>query len=392
MSKRISIISSAVLMSALLLSACQTATLAPTAAAEVPVTKATVPAVEPTLAPSSVQLVAQGATFPLPVYDVWTKSYQFVDPAVSITYAGTGSGAGKKAIVDGTVDFAGSDSVLKDEYQKVPDLQMLPILAGAVVPIFNLQSTEKDQDGKAIPIKELVLDRQTLADIYQAKIAKWNDPAIAKLNPTAKLPDTTITVIHRADSSGTTEIFTNSLASFSADWNDKVGAGSTVEWPVDKSGNGLGAKGNPGVAVSVQNTANSIGYVELSYAIANNLPYAKLINKAGKTVVANAASIQSDMADFANAFDSRLNAKIVDGNGEGSWPITGYTYLIIRMESMKDCTKARKAVEFIRWGLTDERAAKIASDLGYATLPKEVTDMVLSKLNAVTCNGKIVSQ
>lgn len=375
----------AVLLGVMALSACQTATPAPSMAAEVP-------AVKPTLAPGSVQLVAQGATFPLPVYDVWTKSYQFVDPAVNITYAGTGSGGGKKAILDGTVDFAGSDSVLKDEYQKVPDLQMLPILAGAVVPIFNLQSAEKDSDGKVVMIKELVFDRQTLADIFQAKITKWNDAAIVNLNPTAKLPDASITVIHRADSSGTTEIFTNALASFSADWKENVGAGSSVEWPVDKNGNGLGAKGNPGVAVAVQNTANSIGYVELSYAIANNLPYAKLMNKAGKTVTANAASIQADMADFAGAFDSRLTAKIVDGSGEGSWPITGYTYLIIRMESMKDCTKAGKVVEFIKWAVTDERAAKIAGDLGYATLPKAVTDSVMAKLNVVTCNGQPVSK
>lgn len=375
-----------VLVSGLILSACApAATAAPVAATQSP-------KMEATLAPGSVQLVAQGATFPLPVYDVWTKSYQFVDPSVSITYAGTGSGAGKKAIVDGTVDFAGSDSVLKDEYSKVADLQMLPTLAGAVVPIFNLQSSEKDKDGKDITISEMVLDRQTLADIFQAKITKWNDPAIAKLNPAAKLPDANVTVIHRADSSGTTEIFTNALASFSTDWKDNVGAGSTVEWPVDKNGNGLGAKGNPGVSVAVQNTTNSIGYVELSYAVANKLAYAKLVNKAGKIVTANAASIQADMSDFANAFDAKLNAKIVDGGSEGSWPITGYTYLIIRMESMKDCLKARKTVEYIKWTLTDARATKIADDLGYASLPKPVYDLVMAKLNNLTCNGAVVSK
>lgn len=376
----------AVLLGVMSLSACQTATPAPTAAAEVPAL-----AIKPTLAPGSVQLVAQGATFPLPVYDVWTRSYQFVDPAVNITYAGTGSGSGKKAIVDGTVDFAGSDSVLKDEYQKVSDLQMLPILAGAVVPIFNLQSAEKDADGKVVMIKELVFDRQTLADIFQAKITKWNDAAIAKLNPNAKLPDSTITVIHRADSSGTTEIFTNALAMFSTDWKENVGAGSTVEWPVDKNGNGLGAKGNPGVAVAVQNTANSIGYVELSYAIANNLSFAKLINKAGKTVKANEASLQSAMADFANAFTDKLTAQIVDGGSEGSWPIAGYTYIIIRMQSAKNCTNMGKVVEYLTWSLNDPRAAKIASDLGYAVLPKPVLEKVMAKLNAVTCNGSPLS-
>lgn len=377
----------AVLLGVMSLSACQTATPAPAA----PVAAAEVPAAKPTLAPGSVQLVAQGATFPLPVYDVWTRSYQFVDPAVSITYAGTGSGSGKKAIVDGTVDFAGSDSVLKDEYKTVTDLQMLPALAGAVVPIFNLESTEKDKDGKTVMIKALVLDRQTLADIFQAKITNWNDPAISILNPSAKLPDSTITVIHRADSSGTTEIFTNALASFSADWKDNVGAGSTVEWPVDKSGNGLGAKGNPGVAVAVQNTKNSIGYVELAYAIANKLPFAQMVNKAGKTVTANETSLQAAMADFANAFTDRLTAQIVDGGSEGSWPICGYTYIIIRMQSAKNCTNMGKVVDYLKWTLTDARAAKIASDLGYAVLPKPVLEKVMAKLNAVTCNGSPLS-
>jgi len=378
-----------VLAGGLILSACQpVATPAPVAATQAL-------KIEPTLAPGSVQLVAQGATFPLPVYDVWTKSYQFVDPAVNLTYAGTGSGAGKKAIVDGTVDFAGSDSVLKDEYKTVPDLQMLPTLAGAVVPIFNLQSTEKDANGNAVAITALVLDRQTLADIYQAKITKWNDPSITKLNPTlvGKLSDATITVVHRADSSGTTEIFTKALASFSADWLAKVGAGaSTVEWPVDKNGNGIGGKGNPGVAVAVQNTTNSIGYVELAYAISNKIPFAKLINKAGKAVTADADSLASAMGDFANAFDDRLNATIVDGSGAGSWPISGYTYLIVRTQSMKDCVKAQKVVEYIKWTLTDTRAGKIASDLGYSLLPQAVLDKVMGKLNAITCNGAVVSK
>ncbi len=377
------------LASAMVFVACQPA------AAPTTEPKKEAPKAEATLAPGSVQLVAQGATFPLPVYDVWTKSYQFVDPAVNITYAGTGSGAGKKAIIDNTVDFAGSDSVLTEaDYTKNPDLQMLPILAGAVVPIFNLQSTEKDKDGKAVAITELILDRQTLADIFQAKIKKWNDAAISKLNPSlqGKLPDAPITVVHRADSSGTTEIFTKALASFSADWKDKVGAGSSVDWPVDKAGSGIGARGNPGVAVTVQNTTNSIGYVELAYAKSNNIKFAKLINKAGNTVIADAPSIASAMSDFAGGFDARLNATIVDGIGSGSWPIVGYTYLIIRMETMKDITKAQKVVEYVKWTLIDPRATKIAADLGYATLPQAILEKVLAKLAQVKVNGELVSK
>ena len=366
MNKRMSAMLIAVFLGVMSLSACQTATPAPSVAAEVPAAK-------PTLAPGSVQLVAQGATFPLPVYDVWTKSYQFVDPAVNITYQGTGSGAGKKAIVDGTVDFAGSDSVLKDEYQKVPDLQMLPILAGAVVPIYNI-SFKTEAGAK---VAKLILDRSTLVGIYNAAIKKWNDPAILALNPELKdlLPDANITAVHRSDGSGTTEVFTKSLAAFSPDW--KAGAGSSVEWPVDKAGNGMGGKGNPGVAASFQTSPNSIGYVELSYAISNNIPFVKMVNKAGKTVEANAESLASAMLDFAEQFSDKLTNTIVDAPGEKSWPIAAYTYIILHTESMKDCAKAQKLLEYIRWTLTDASASKRAAELGYNVLPESVQKMVL---------------
>jgi len=389
MFKKSFVVLSVVLTAAMFSAACAPAATA-VPSASVATAAPAAPAAEPTLAPGSVQLVAQGATFPLPIYDVWTKSYQFVDPSVNISYSGTGSGAGKKAIVDGTVDFAGSDSVLTTEYQTVADLQMLPMVASAVVPIFNLTSSAKNADGSAIAITALVLDRQTLANIFQAKITNWNDPAIVNLNPTAKLPDSKITVVHRADSSGTTEIFTNALSSFSADFNTTVGHGSTVQFPVDKAGNGLAGKGNPGVAVTVQSTANSIGYVELSYAVSNKISFAQLINKAGKTVTANAASIQAAMGDFASAFDAHLNAVIVDGSSAGSWPITGYTYLIVRMQSMKDALKARKMIEYIKWTLTDPRAIKLANDLGYASLPKDVLSQVMAKLDAIKVNGTVV--
>jgi len=178
------------------------------------------------------------------------------------------------------------------------------------------------------------------------------------------------------------------LTSFSTDWT--AGGASSVEWPVDKAGNGFGGKGNQGVAAAVINTKNSIGYVELSYAISNSMSMASLINKAGKTVVANAASGESDMADFANAFDAKLNATIVDGEGEGSWPITGYTYLILHTTSMTDCVKAQKIVEYVNWTLTDSGAAKVAADLGYSVLPAAVRDQVLAKLGEVTCNGQPV--
>jgi phosphate transport system substrate-binding protein len=215
----------------------------------------------------------------------------------------------------------------------------------------------------------------------------WNDAAILALNPDLKdyLPAEKITVVHRSDGSGTTELFTKALTSFSPDWT--AGGASSVEWPVDKAGNGIGGKGNPGVAAQVQNTPNSIGYVELSYALSNSIAYASMINKSGATVVANGASIESAMADFADSFTDKLTNTIVDAPGAGSWPIAGYTYIILHTSSSTDCVKTQKLVEYIRWTLTDSGAGKIASDLGYSVLPDAVRTMVLNKLGEVTCNG-----
>jgi phosphate transport system substrate-binding protein len=333
-----------------------------------------------------IRINAAGGTFPLPVYSAWTYAYQNVDPTVRINYQGIGSGGGKKAIIDGTVDFAGSDSVLTaDEYAAGKDLQMYPILAGAVVPIYNIQWTGTPPDGAV-----LVLDRKTLVDIYNAKAGRWNDPEIAAANPdlAALFPADSITAVHRSDGSGTTEIFTGALESFSSQWT--AGSATSIQWPVDQAGNGIGGKGNQGVAAAVINTPNSIGYVELSYAISNNLAVASLVNKAGRTVAADAASLQSAMSDFAGDFTPRLTAKIVDAPGAGSWPIAGYTYLILHTRDMPDCIKAAKIVAFIRWALTDAAAAKQASDLGYAVLPAAVRDQVLAKLGEVTCKGQPV--
>jgi len=338
-----------------------------------------------TSAPSTgaVQINGAGATFPLPVYSQWMYSYQQNDPTVTLNYQGVGSGGGKKAIIDRTVDFAGSDSLLADEeYTAGGDLQMYPMLAGAVVPIYNI-------DGITSGDPVLVLDHQTLVGIYNAKITNWNDPAIKALNPdlASKLPDASITAVHRSDGSGTTEIFTKALASFSQEWKTNVGSGTAVEWPVDKAGTGVGGKGNQGVAAAVQNTQNSIGYVELSYAVANQITFAKMVNKAGDTVTANAETLQSAMSDFAGSFSDRLTTDIVDGPGANSWPIAGYTYLILHSNAMQDCQKAQKLMEYIQWTLTDPTAAKEASDLGYAVLPDNVRQLVLNKLAEVTCNG-----
>lgn len=332
----------------------------------------------------SVQLNGAGATFPAPVYADWAYAYQYVDPSVIVNYQGIGSGGGKKAIVDGTVDFAGSDSLLKEEeYTAGKDLQMYPTLAGAVVVTYNIKwGKELPKDFKA---PALVLDRATLVGIYNGTINQWNDAAILALNPDIKdyLPAETITAVHRSDGSGTTEIFTKALTSFSADWT--AGGASSVEWPVDKAGNGVGGKGNAGVAASVINTPNSLGYVELSYAVSNKLSYASIVNQAGKTIVPNSESVQAAMAE--GTFSDQLTATIVDGKSDGAYPIAGYTYLILHTTSMSDCIKAQKTLEFFKWALTDATATKRAAELGYSPLPDAVRTQVLAKMAEVTCNG-----
>lgn len=402
MNKKLSVSMFVLIAAAMLLSACGTA-VTPTATAAVPLTgnETTVPTSAPTTVPmpaaiatatplpaGSVQITGAGATFPLPIYTQWTYAYQYVDPSVAINYNGVGSGAGKTAIINNTVDFAGSDSLLSDQnYTDGKDLQMYPMVAGAVVPVYNIAFAPVPTPAagaKAITLPKLILDRQTLVDIYNGVVTSWNDPKIVALNPGLKdyLPAAAITTVHRSDASGTTEIFTKSLTSFSTDW--KAGGAQSVQWP----GKGLGGKGNAGVAAAVINTPNSIGYVELAYAISNSMSYAQMVNQAGKTVDANGASVQAGMAEFANAFTDKLTAVIVDGKSDGAWPIAGYTYIILHTTSMQDCVKAQKIVDFLKWAQTDPAAQAAAAKLGYSVLPDAVRTNVLAKLAQVTCNGQ----
>ena len=370
----------------LLLAACGTpATSVATESAVTQVPGSTQAPAQPTALPAgSVTLNGSGSTFQAPAESEYAYAFPLVDPSVIVNYQPTGSGAGKKAIIDGTVDFAGSDAVLSaDETTAGKDLQMYPFLAGATVLSYNIP--ELDPKGPA-----LILDGKTLVGIYNATITKWNDPAIAALNPQIadKLPAKQITVVHRSDGSGTTEIFTNALASFSTDWT--AGHGTTINWPADKAGNGVGGNGNQGVAAAIQNTPDSIGYVEYAYAVSNKLPFAQMVNKAGKTVTATPDSTKAAMTDFANAFTPQLTAVIVNAPGDNSWPIAGYTYIIIHQTSMTDCIKASKLVEYINWVLTDPVATKRAADLGFVPLPDAVLQQVKTKLGQVTCNGQPV--
>jgi len=330
-------------------------------------------------APGSVKLNASGATFPQPLYEDWAFAYNQLDPSVEINYAGGGSGQGIKDIKAGTVDLAGSDALLKDsDYAEAPNLQMIPTVAGAVVLAYNVKGVTAT----------LTLDAETVAQIYLGKIEKWSDPALAKLNPGVNFPDTPINVAHRSDGSGTTNIFTLYLAAVSQEWKQGPGAGTAVDWPVDKLGRGQGGKGNPGVAAAIQNTNGAIGYVELAYAKTNNILYAKMINAAGKTVE---ASIPSTVAAIKDArFDDKLAAVIVNSKEPEAWPIAGFTYLIVNKD-YKDCKKAGKVIGFINWALTNPGAVDRASKLLYAPLPKEVQPKVLEAVNKITCDGKPVA-
>jgi phosphate transport system substrate-binding protein len=383
------------LAAVLVLSACGTAnTSTPQVQTQiVEVTSTPGPDAATPLPAGSVQITAGGATFPLPLYSQWTYAFAYVDQAVAINYAGVGSGAGKTGIINNTFDFAGSDSLLSDQnYTDGKDLQMYPMVAGAVVPVYNIafKPVPTPAAGQtAIKLPALVLDRQSLVDIYDGKVTLWNDPEIVAINPGLQdyLPAAKITTVHRSDGSGTTELFTKALSSFSPDWT--AGGAQSVQWPIKDS---LGGKGNPGVAALVVSTPNSIGYVELAYALSNSLPYASLVNKAGKTVVASGDSINSAMADFASAFDNnpKLTATIVDAPGDASWPIAGYTYIILHTTSMTDCVKAAKILEYLQWSLNDPGAGGMAKKLGYSVLPDAVKAKVLDAYKQVTCNGQPV--
>ena len=321
------------------------------------------------------EVTGAGASFPAPIYAKWADAYQKAT-SNKINYQSIGSGGGIKQITAKTVDFGASDMPLKAEALDKDGLVQFPTVIGGVVPVVNLADIKPGQ---------LKLTGAVLADIYLGKILKWNDKALVELNPGLKLPDQDIGVVRRADGSGTTFIFSNYLSKVSPEWKQKVGEGTAVQWPV-----GLGGKGNEGVSAFVMRLPGSIGYVEYAYAKQNKLTYTAMINKAGKTVVPNAASVESSMNDFATAFTPKLTATIVDGAGEASYPITGYTYLILHTTSMTDCVKAGKLLDYINWSLTDAGAAKVASDLGYSVLPGAIRDQVLAKLGEVSCNGSPV--
>lgn len=295
-----------------------------------------------------------GATFPAPAYTKWFYAYE-KETGVKINYQAIGSGGGIKQVSEGTVDFGASDAPLKGKDQDAKKLVMVPTVAGAVAVVYNLPGVES-----------LNLPTSVIVDIFMGKITKWNDKAIAAANPGVNLPDKAIIVAHRADGSGTTNIFTSYL-SIDQDWKDYIGAGTTVQWPV-----GLGGKGNEGVAGIVRGKAGSIGYVEVAYANQNKMQIAAVGNKTGKFIFPTQEGVKAAM-DTAKIPDD-FNVMIVNAPGNDAYPISGFTFLLLR----KDYAKTPEVVKFVEWAYKNGDAA--ASSLEYVPLSDVVKAKALAKI------------
>ncbi|NVN88535.1 MAG: phosphate ABC transporter substrate-binding protein PstS [Rhodopseudomonas sp.] len=303
-------------------------------------------------------ITGAGATFPFPVYSKWADLYK-KETGNGLNYQSIGSGAGIKQIQAKTVTFGATDAPLKPEQLEKDGLVQWPMVMGAIVPVVNLEGIKPG---------ELVFDGETLANVYLGKITKWDDPAIAKLNPKLKLPTDAITVVRRSDGSGTTFNFTDYLSKASADWKSKVGSGTAVEWPA-----GVGAKGNEGVAGNISQTKNSIGYVEYAYAKQNKLTYAALINKAGKTVQPTVAAFQAAAANADWAKAPGYYLILTDQPGEASWPITAATFILMHKEPADKAASA-EAIKFFKWAFA--KGDKAAEELDYIPMPEAVVKQI----------------
>jgi phosphate transport system substrate-binding protein len=303
---------------------------------------------------AAVEISGAGATFPYPVYAKWADTYK-KETGVGLNYQSIGSGGGIKQIEAKTVTFGATDAPLKGPELDKFGLVQFPMVMGGIVPVVNI-------DGVAPG--ELVLDGPTLAGIFLGTVKSWDDPAIKKQNPNAKLPSQAIAVVHRSDGSGTTFNFTYYLAEASADWKSKVGSATSVEWPV-----GIGAKGNEGVSNNVSQTKGSIGYVEYAYALQNKLVYTKMINKDGKTVAPTSAAFQ---AAAANAdWNSAPGYGVILANQAGaeSWPMTAATFILIPKKP-DDGAAVAEALNFFAWAYV--KGDKMAEELDYVPMPKKI--------------------
>jgi phosphate transport system substrate-binding protein len=306
----------------------------------------------------AVDISGAGATFPYPIYAKWADAYK-KETGSGLNYQSIGSGGGIKQIKAKTVTFGASDAPLPGKELDESGLAQFPMVMGAIVPVVNL-------DG--IKPGDLTLDGPTIARIYLGEVKKWDDPAIAKLNPNAKLPSQAIVPVRRSDGSGTTYNFVYYLAEISPDWKAKVGVNTAVQWPV-----GIGAKGNEGVANNVANTKGSIGYVEYAYAKQNKLTHTNMINKAGKTVAPSSASFQ---AAAANAdWNSQPGYGVILANqpGDQSWPMTAATWILLYKKPV-DVAATAEALKFFAWSYA--KGAKMAEELDYVPMPAKVVSDV----------------
>ena len=307
-----------------------------------------------------------GATFPEPIYTKWFTEYRKVDSSVTINYQGIGSGGGIRQLTAGTVDFGASDAPMNEEEVKAAGKPVahIPTVMGAVVVSYNLKLD-----------KPLKLTGEVVGEIFQGKITKWNDAKIAAKNPGVKLPDQAIIVATRSDGSGTTAVFTDYLAKVNEGWKGK--AGKTVDWFKGS----VAAKGNAGVAGLIKQNEGTVGYVELVYAVENKLPFALIENKAGQFVEANMKSVSAASAKAVGDMEKNdFKLSITNADGKESYPISSFTWILLYDQSPKD--KGQKIVGLLKWALGDA-GQKMAADMNYAPLPKELRGKVLARLGKV---------
>ena len=335
-------------------------------------------------AQNSITINGAGATFPFPLIDTWRVDYQKVRPEVNINYQSIGSGGGIKQFTEKTVDFGATDAPLsQNESQHAPGAVHIPETIGSVVAAYNLPS---------IPDKGLKLSGEVLADIFLGKITKWNDPKIQDMNKDKTLPGDDIVVVHRSDGSGTTFVWTDYLSSVSPAWKEQLGKGKSVEWPV-----GIGAPGNEGVANAIKGTPNTIGYIELSYALTTNTPFAFIQNKDGNFVEASLnstmAAVESYVASLPKGDAVWTNVSLVNAAGADSYPIASFSYLLLYKEMSTDPNldqaKAKALVDFISWAITDGQ--KTAEGLDYVPLPDGVVKLNQDTLKSLTFKGQPIS-
>jgi phosphate transport system substrate-binding protein len=308
-----------------------------------------------------------GATFPYPIYSKWFSEYNKLHPEVKINYQSIGSGGGIRQLTNQTVFFGASDGPMtQDQLLAAPGKVLhFPTVLGAVVPVYNIPGVDA----------ELKFSGPLLADIVLGKVSKWNDPAIAADNPGVTFPAMDITVAHRADGSGTTYIFVDYLSKVSEEFKKKVGVATSVNWPT-----GIGGKGNEGVASLVKQTPGAMGYVELIYALQNNISYGSVKNSEGEYVKASLDGVKAAAAVAAGQMPADFRVSITNAPGKGVYPISSFTWLLL-YEKAKDKDKSKAMVDFLKWALSDGQ--KYAADLGYAPLPDAVVKLEIPALEKV---------